>query len=61
MFIVLPRDDIVVQLFIKAICLENNLGIYDKYILQPFSSDCVAFWNGIGFSVPGNWNKGLYQ
>lgn len=60
-FIDPPGDDIAVQFFIKVICLEDNSVIYDKYILQPLRSDCVTFWNGIGFSAPGKWNKGLYQ
>lgn len=61
MFIDEPGADITVQIFIKVTCLETNSVLYDKYILHPLDATTYACWEGIGYSKPGYWKKGLYQ
>lgn len=61
LFIDEPGSDMTVQIFIKVTCLENNSVFCDKYVLHALNSNTIACWNGVGYSQPGKWNKGLYQ
>lgn len=61
MFIDEPGSDMTVQIFIKVTCLEDNSVFCDKYVLHTMNSNTIACWNGVGYSQPGKWNKGLYQ
>ena len=61
LFIDEPGSDITVQIFIKVTCLEDNSVFCDKYVLHTLNSNTIACWNGVGYSKPGKWNKGLYQ
>lgn len=56
-----PGQDMNVQVYIKVIYLEDNSVFTDKYFLHHLNNDTIACWDGIGFSKPGCWNKGLYQ
>lgn len=61
LFIDEPGSDMTVQIFIKVTCLEDNSVFCNKYELQELDSNTIACWNGVGYSQPGKWNKGLYQ
>lgn len=61
LFIDEPGSDMTVQIFIKVTCLEDNSVFCDKYVLHTLNSNTIACWNGIGYSQPGKWSKGLYQ
>lgn len=61
LFIDEPGDDVTVQIFIKVTCLENNAVFCDKYFLHQLNSNTISCWNGVGYTRPGMWSKGLYQ
>lgn len=61
LFIDEPGNDMTVQIFIKVTCLEDNSVLCDKYVLHTLNSNTIACWNGVGYSQPGKWSKGLYQ
>lgn len=56
-----PGQDMNVQMFVKIIYLEDGSVFRNKYFLQQLEENTIAFWNGVGFSSPGKWKKGLYQ
>lgn len=61
LFIDEPGDDVKVQIFIKVTCLENNSVFCNKYFLHPLDSNTISCWEGVGYTKPGMWSKGLYQ
>lgn len=56
-----PGQDMNVQMFVKIIYLEDGSVFRNKYFLRQLEENTIAFWNGVGFSSPGKWKKGLYQ
>lgn len=61
LFIDEPGDDVKVQIFIKVTCLENNSVFCNKYFLHPLDSNTISCWEGVGYTKPGMWSKGLYR
>ncbi len=61
MFIDEPGRDMNVQAFIKVVCLEDDTVFREEYVLHQLQANTIACWNGVGFSTPGKWSKGLYQ
>lgn len=51
----------IVQIFIKLACLEDNSVLCDKYVLHSLSHNTYACWNGIAFNSSVRWKKELYQ
>lgn len=56
-----PGENMNVQTFIRITYLEDGTVFRDNCFLHVLNDNTVAFWDGIGFSIPGNWKKGLYQ
>lgn len=56
-----PGEDMNVQVYIKVTYLEDNTVFRDKCFFHKLNDNTIAFWEGVGFSKPGNWQKGLYH
>ena len=56
-----PGEDMNVQVFIKVTYMEDETIFRDKCFFHKLNDNTIAFWEGIGFSKPGNWKKGLYK
>ena len=61
LFVEEPREETVIQIFLKITRMEDNSVFYDKYILHRLEANTCACWNGIGFNHKGKWNIGLYK
>lgn len=61
LFINEPGTKIVVQRYLKIICLEDGSTFYDDVLLQPLEADWVSWWSGVGFKQKGKWKQGLYK
>lgn len=56
-----PGEDMNVQVYIKVTYLEDNTVFRDKCFFHKLNDNTIAFWEGVGFSKPGNWKRGLYH
>ena len=61
LFINEPGTKIVVERYLKIICLEDGSTFYDDVLLQPLEADWVSWWSGVGFKQKGKWKQGLYK
>ncbi len=50
-----------IRVCLTIVYLEDNTISVDDHFLEILEEDTVSFWEWVGFSTPGKWEKGLYK